>query len=228
MQKKKKGQQPEDLSQRKFGKLLAVEAVGRIGNSRHYFWKCRCDCGGEHIVSTQHLKTGQVKKCKACPLKTDKELLEEAIERFNQNIEKKGSCWIWKGIIVKSYGMMFYKKPIKSHRFSYMLFNGQLDPNKFICHTCDNPLCVNPDHLFQGSSKENTQDASKKGRLLSGEKSHYSKLTEEEVIDILTSKEKGVTLASRYGVDKNTISNIRRRKSWKNINMPSGGIYGRF
>lgn len=217
----------ENLKGKKFGKLTPIQPTEKRGKSSSTFWICKCDCGGEHIASAQNLKMNGVTKCKKCRIKTDEELLREAMIRFEKNVEKTATCWIWKGCQIKGYGVMFLKKPIKAHRFSFMIYNGNLDSKKLICHTCDNPLCVNPKHLFQGTCKENAQDALKKNRLTLGSRSHYSKLTDEQVDIILTSKEKGVDLARQYCVNKNTISRIRTGRHWKH-KTPSGGGLGRY
>jgi len=223
---RKKGNSTENLSGKKFGKLIAIKPGEKKGKSTCTFWICRCKCGGEHVVSSQHLKSGQVRKCKFCKLKSEKQLLKEAVERFEEKIEKTKTCWIWKGIVVRNYGVTFYKKPQKAHRFSYMIYVGDLIKGKLICHTCDNKLCVNPKHLYQGDEKDNSRDSVERNRLPQGERSHFSKLKEGQVKNILVSEEKGVTLAKKYKVSEDTISRIRTRKAWKNIKMPSGGILG--
>jgi len=214
---RKKGNITKDLTGKKFGKLQPYKVYGKRGKSSCTFWHCKCDCGGEHIVSSQHLTLGHVKKCKNCKIKSDEQLLEEAKNRFFENIENKEDCWIWKGAKTGKYGVMFFKKTIKSHRFSYLIHKGKLEEGKCICHTCDNPLCVNPDHLYQGTSKDNSRDAVERRRLPMGSKSHFSKLTEDQVKEILTSNEKQLHLAEKYKVCKNTINDIKRRRSWKYV-----------
>jgi hypothetical protein len=113
---------------------------------------------------------------------------------------------------------MFFKKMIKAHRFSYIIYKGAIEKGKFICHTCDNPLCVNPEHLYQGTALQNKRDAIARNRTKVGEDHHKSKLTEEQVKEILKYNDTGIALARKFGVDKNTISNIRRGKSWIFVN----------
>lgn len=95
------------------------------------------------------------------------------LERFLSKVNKTESCWIWTGFKDKGYGRMGWKTPkgyrsIPASRISYMLFRGEIPEGMFVCHKCDNPPCVNPDHLFLGSSKENTHDMVKKGRCKAG------------------------------------------------------------
>lgn len=77
-----------------------------------------------------------------------------------------GQCWIWKGSLFTSgYGRFgINNKSFRAHRISYYLYNGTISKEKLICHRCDNPKCVNPKHLFEGTPKDNTHDMLKKGR----------------------------------------------------------------
>lgn len=205
----------EDITNKKFGFLTALECLYTKKSSTTYMWKCLCDCGNICEVDGKNLRISHTKSC-GC-YKPDNVKLHEATKRFYENIEKTDTCWNWKGLYWNGYGVLFYKKQITAHRFSYMIHKGSLEKGKCICHTCDNPKCVNPEHLYQGSFKDNAKDASDRGRLRHGEKHHKSKLTEDDVRYILTSTEKGIDLAKKYGVTKTQISLIRTRKSWLKI-----------
>ena len=85
---------------------------------------------------------------------------------FFENIKKnEKDCWIWQARKDKNgYGIMWVKKAIKSHRYSYELHKGKIINDLLVCHHCDNPPCVNPDHLFLGTHYDNAQDKVRKNR----------------------------------------------------------------
>jgi len=87
-------------------------------------------------------------------------------ERFWSKIEKTNSCWFWKAATNKfGYGEIFYNKKVwKAHRLSYFIAFGDFDTKLYVAHHCDNPTCVNPDHLFLATQKENVVDMVAKGR----------------------------------------------------------------
>lgn len=78
-----------------------------------------------------------------------------------------GHCWIWENIGLNGYGRyVLRQKEYRAHRIAYYLAYGEFDEHLLVCHHCDNPICVNPEHLFLGTSKENTKDMILKGRLV--------------------------------------------------------------
>ena len=98
-------------------------------------------------------------------------------ERFWSKVEKSDGCWLWTGATVgRGYGVLLYRdsRTLKlAHRISWEICRGEVPPSDlFVCHTCDVPACVNPDHLFVGTRSANMQDASRKGRHNMVKKTH--------------------------------------------------------
>lgn len=94
-------------------------------------------------------------------------------ERFWRKVDKKSEseCWEWKANIVGGYGVFAFShlKTIKAHRFSYELKYGKIPDGMLVCHHCDNPKCVNPNHLFLGTPADNMRDRDAKGRQAKGD-----------------------------------------------------------
>lgn len=131
-------------------------------------------------------------------------------------------CWIWQRSKDKDgYGYLKAKggKTVKVHRESYRQFNGVLEDGQFVCHTCDNPKCCNPAHLFAGNAKENKQDCITKLRDMGarGAVHHKAKLTDDNVREILASVEIAPRMAEKFGVHRNMIYQIRKGNNWKHL-----------
>ena len=136
-------------------------------------------------------------------------------------IRREADCWIWSGCI-DSHGYGCYgKRKIGAHRLMWQLMRGPIPENLCVCHICDNPRCVNPDHLWLGTRSENTKDRHYKGRSKGpiGEAQHDAKLNYgiAEEIRAITSTHNATQreIAARFGVGQTTISNVVTGKRWK-------------
>lgn len=131
---------------------------------------------------------------------------------------KKG-CILWKGYKNKTgYGELrgFDKKTCLAHRFSYEYFFGKFNKKLFVCHSCDNPLCVNPDHLFLGNPKINAQDRILKNRIRI--KGYKLKISQVKKIKNLIKEDISLKIiANKYSIHIATVRLIKRGKIWKNI-----------
>ena len=127
-------------------------------------------------------------------------------------------CWVWTRATVAGYASVTYNgKTERAHRVMYKLNNGIIPDGMYVCHTCDNKLCVNPAHLFLGTAKDNTADCINKGRFAVGERQGLSKLATEDVLNIRRLKLEGVStksLAWIYSVDDSNIRRIASGTYW--------------
>jgi hypothetical protein len=154
---------------------------------------------------------------------------EPVIDRFWKKvaIAKENECWVWIGRIGSyNYGVFdLDNKAIRAHRFSYIIHFGEIPsspPDLCVCHTCDNPSCVNPAHLWLGTRSQNMQDKIKKGRgnYLKGIEASNAILTEVQVKEIkqkLKNEVKIAELSKIYGVSRIAIWHIKKGHNWKHI-----------
>lgn len=146
-------------------------------------------------------------------------------ERFFQKVIKSDGCWTWGGaMFTHGYGRALWQGKVGAvaHRVSWMIHNGPIPDGMLVCHSCDNPPCVRPDHLFLGTHRDNMKDMLSKGRQRhdAGEACNATKLTAEAVIDIRARSAVGVrskVLAAIHGVTSDNINRIVNRNTWKHI-----------
>lgn len=148
--------------------------------------------------------------------------------RFWAKVQKSDGCWMWRGgkSDKRGYGLTCGDY---AHRVSWKLHRGEIPEGLEVCHHCDNPSCVNPEHLFVGTRQDNLKDMARKGRQVfqrhpekqpRGERQHLAKLTEfrvrvirEEVAAGKPHKE----IAALFGITPTTVRDVAYRKTWKHI-----------
>lgn len=141
-------------------------------------------------------------------------------ERFWEKVDKSGECWTWRASrTAHGYGqfMNAESKLELAHRAAYRLTYAAPGVMR-VCHRCDNPACVRPDHLFLGDAAANSADMVAKGRSTRGVKSASAKLTENDVRAIRADNRPQHEIAAEYGVHLCTISSIRTRRTWRHVN----------
>ena len=94
----------------------------------------------------------------------------DPLARFSARVQHAtNGCWLWQGASVKGRGQIYVNgKNMLATRFAYQQFKGEIPDGMYVCHTCDDPSCVNPNHLWLGTARDNWQDARRKRRALQG------------------------------------------------------------
>lgn len=141
-------------------------------------------------------------------------------------------CWNWQGCKRSGYGRLMIgsrtegtRRSVSAHRYAYEIFIAAIPKGLYICHRCDNPSCVNPEHLFIGTQQENVNDREAKGRnkipRLSGERHPKAKLSYEKVRlirDLYSGKRGEITkLSTLFNVSRRSIYFVVHNKAWTNI-----------
>lgn len=138
-------------------------------------------------------------------------------QRFSLSVKRQDTHLLWTRSIdkVSGYGSFWDgERVVKAHRFSYVLHNGPIPPKLYVCHTCRFRHCVEPDHLYVGTAKENMADTLRDGTHNRGSRHGMSKLSEADVVQIRSSTSSRKELAVKYGVSRTTIDSIITRKAW--------------
>lgn len=161
------------------------------------------------------------------------DLTRPVADRFWEKVDKTTTpegCWEWTGSRKKDgYGRIgrggIAGGSVNATRVAWEITNGPIPPGMFICHRCDNPPCVRPDHLFLGTPEDNVVDSMSKGRWIKGERVGGSKLTEADVRAIRAKYasaprfQRGLAraIAAEYGITISNVSAIVRRESWAHV-----------
>jgi hypothetical protein len=161
----------------------------------------------------------------------------KSLNRFWGKVNKKSGsygadgkfsteCWEWQvSTTHDGYGLFWFNgKYVLAHRFAWILAKGAIPKNLCVLHSCDNPKCVNQNHLFLGTVRDNNLDKTAKGRAYcgdhKGEKSSTAKLTTSDVLKIRAMSAQRIhpkDIARQFGVERSTIYHIIARRSWSHI-----------
>ena len=143
------------------------------------------------------------------------------MKRFWEKVDRSGDCWEWRAGATRGYGTFWDgHKMVYAHRFSFLLDRGFIPSDTCVLHNCDNPSCVNPEHLFLGTRKDNMQDSISKKRNSRGEVHGRSVLTKKDVYEIRRLHTLGVEqriLAKMWKIDPSNVSLIASKKRWAHI-----------
>lgn len=185
-----------------------------------------CPICHEHFTTNiSRVRQGRGKFCSKKCYYTALSLRKASPEsRFLQHVDKSGKegCWLWTGATdEKGYGRFNdgAGRIVFAHRFSYEIYVGSLRDAELILHKCDNPQCVNPQHLFSGSQLDNMLDMAIKGR------SGMSKLRAKDIPEIrklLVRGVPGTTISKQFGVSKGIICSIKHGRLWAHVQGDSG------
>ena len=210
-------------------KYLTGQRVGRLtvidfSDRRHGIarWLCRCDCGTEKVVWQNSLTTGETSSC-GCYRDEQSSLRRKASARpALEHVLRKiriadNGCWEYTGFRNKQgYGRV---ENVLAHRVVYEALRGSAN-GLVVCHSCDNPPCCNPAHLFLGTRSDNSADKVAKGRVPRGSQLPQSKITETDVVEIrrrVAAGEPMRVVGAAFGIAQPTVSEIWNRKKWRHV-----------
>lgn len=234
----------------RFARLVVQELVAERRHGKACY-RCLCDCGREIITVGNRLKCGNTKSC-GCLKRGDAPDCSEpgcsraaryrglcerhwvplpkltAENRFRAKyvVDEGTGCWVWTaGRTEDGYGeFRAGGRRVLAHRHAYTTHVGPILDDLYVLHHCDNPPCVNPDHLYLGTQFDNMQDMIARSRMPStrGERNGRALLTEEQVQLIRSLHAPGQPgsrkrMAERFGVSESTVDAILQGRNWRHV-----------
>ena len=145
---------------------------------------------------------------------------EETVQRFQQKVNKTPGCWLWVGAQNNlGYGQLRVQhKALYAHRMAYEIYKARLQPGEVVRHSCDNPSCVNPEHLLAGTKADNSQDALNRERFGAQRTPGNAKLTWESVREIrkllATTSHTKQAIAKMFNIGAKTVYHIQVNNQW--------------
>jgi hypothetical protein len=140
-------------------------------------------------------------------------------------VSTTNACWLWTASTVKGYGQIGAGgtggRMLKAHRVSWEMHNGQILDGMGVLHSCDTPLCVNPKHLFLGTTADNNKDMVEKGRQVRGSRvAHKTSLTEAKVLEMKLLLKIGQIrseISKKFNVTMNVVNEIASGRTWRHV-----------
>lgn len=191
---------------------------------------CYCGCGQKTKIATRsNTRDGKVK---GHPLKylqghNHARRYPTIADHLRAGYNPGGvdECWGWQEASDKQgYGRLYFRRKLyAAHRVAWMVANSTDIPSgMYVCHSCDNPSCVNPDHLWLGTDADNLADKINKGRQARGERVLSAKLTEADIPEIFRLRQQGLfyrEIAKRFNVTTGHIGDVLKRKVWAHVEL---------
>jgi HNH endonuclease len=201
-----------DLIGQRFARLLVIERLDSNAHAQQR-WRCQCDCGAMIVALTSGLRSGHTRSCGCYGRRHPK------MATFLQDQIGKVGCWEYPSARTQDGYAVYSEKghPRQAHQAAYRLTKGSLPEGFCACHSCDNPACCRPDHLFAGTRPDNNRDCIAKDRHNRGERVHTAKLLPEQVVAIRSDKRTRREIAAQYMISMETVSAIWSRRSWAHI-----------
>lgn len=211
------------------GTHLTPLQLTKIASTGNRAYVCKCTCGRTSTATISGLALGKIKSCGCAILERPQNTRftdEQVRKAFFDKVNKTNGCWLWTASRNgDGYGMMVFRgRGRGAHRVSWVLHYGEIPDGLRVLHKCDNPPCVNPEHLFLGTQLDNVRDCMAKNRdrknPRKGASHPNAKLTENDVWEIRRMLSHGLmhkTIAQKFGLRRQSIGDIANGRNWASL-----------